>query len=64
MLMNYQKDYKFVFEDGYTPTLQAKGKGRARILLSAFHPDRVGQTAIGCVEDEEDKTFKAKVEKL
>jgi hypothetical protein len=26
--------------------------------------DRVGQTAIGFLGDEEDKTFKAKVEKL
>ena len=62
--MAYQKDYKFVFEDGATVTLQAKSKFQARITLSMFASDRVGQTAIGFVEGEEDKTFKVKVEKL
>ena len=62
--MAYQKDYKFVFEDGATATLQAKSKFLARLTLSMFASDRVGQTAIGFVEGEEDKTFKAKVEKL
>jgi len=59
-----QNPYKFIFEDGAEVTLQAKSKAQARITLSMYASDRVGQTAIGFVEDEEDKTFKAKVEKL
>ena len=62
--MAYQKDYKFLFEDGATATLQAKGKAQARLTLSMVASDRVGQTAIGWVEGEEDKTFKLKVTKI
>ena len=62
--MAYQKDYNFVFENGDTCTLHAKGKGQARLLLSLFAPDRIGQTAIGYVEGDKENTFKAKIEKI
>ena len=62
--MAFQKDYNFVFENGDTCTLQAKGKGQARLLLSLFTPDRLGETAIGHVEGDKENTFKAKIEKL
>jgi len=57
-----QRDYEFVFEDGATASLQAKGKGQARIILSATCQDRIGQTAQG--SDEYGATFKAKVIKM
>ena len=60
--MAYQKDYKFVFDDGEIATLQAKGKGQAAIMLSAVCQERVGEIASGT--DEDGKTFKAKVVRI
>ena len=57
--MAFQTDYEFVFEDGTTVSLQAKGKGQARILLSVMCQDRIGQTAQG--SDEYGAKFKAKI---
>jgi len=57
-----QTDYKFVFEDGATASLQAKGKGQARTILSVMCQDRIGQTAQG--SDESGAIFKAKVIKM
>ena len=54
--MAYQKDYNFIFENGDTFTLHAKGKGQARLLLSLFSPDRIGETAIGYVEGDKENT--------
>ena len=62
--MAFQKDYKFLFENGDTCTLQAKGKGQARLLLNMWATDRIGETAIGYVEGDKNNTFKAKIEKL
>ena len=62
--MAYQKDYNFIFENGDTFTLHAKSKGQARLLLSLFSPDRIGETAIGYVEGDKENSFKAKIEKL